>query len=85
MAVIIYALSTCPWCQKTKKYFSEHNIEFDCTDYDLADEETKARITREMEAEGADSFPFVRIGNKVVVGYRPEVYARLLRMQDEQV
>lgn len=85
MTVIIYAMSTCPWCHKAKKYFSEHNIEFICTDYDLADEETQARIMREMEAEGTTSFPFVRIGNEVVVGYRPEAYARLLRMQNEQV
>ena len=85
MAVIIYAMSTCPWCKKAKDYFTAHNIQFDCTDYDLADEATQAKITREMEAEGTSSFPFVRIGNEVVVGYRPEVYARLLRMQNEQV
>lgn len=85
MVVIVYAMSTCPWCQKAKKYFSEHHIEYNCTDYDLADEETQARITREMEAEGTSSFPFVRIGNEVVVGYRPEVYARLLDMKNEQV
>jgi glutaredoxin len=85
MVVILYAMSTCPWCQKAKKYFAEHNIEFDCTDYDLADKETRARIKREMDAEETTSFPFVRIGDHVVIGYRPEAYARLLDMQDEQV
>ncbi len=85
MVVIIYAMSTCPWCKKAKNYFAERNVEFECTEYDLADEETQAKIKREMDAEGTTSFPFVRIGSEVVVGYRPEAYARLLDMQSEQV
>jgi glutaredoxin len=74
----MYTLSTCPWCRKTKKYFTEHHVEFDYTDYDLADEATQDKIMRELDAEGASGFPFVRIGDQIVEGYRPDRFAELL-------
>ena len=76
--VTLYTLSSCPWCMKTKKFFTEHNIPFEFTDYDLADEATQDRISKELDAAGATAFPFVRIGDQVVEGYRPDVFARLL-------
>jgi len=76
--VSLYTLSTCPWCRKTKIFFKEHNIPFDFIDYDLADEETQKRIMEELDANGATGFPFVRIGDDVVVGYNPERYSMLL-------
>lgn len=76
--VTMYTLSTCPWCRKTKKYFAEHNIPFDFTDYDLADEATQDKIMSELDAAGASGFPFVRIGDQIVEGYRPDRFAALL-------
>jgi glutaredoxin len=76
--VSMYTLSTCPWCRKTKQFFTKHNIPFDFIDYDLADEETQERIMRELDAAGANGFPFVRIDDAVVEGYRPDRYTELL-------
>jgi glutaredoxin len=76
--VTMYTLSTCPWCRKTKQFFTEHNIPFDYTDYDLADAATQAKITQELDAEGAGGFPLVRISGQVVKGYQPLRYAELL-------
>ena len=76
--VSMYTLSTCPWCRKAKKFFADRQIAFDYIDYDLADEATQDRITRELDAAGASGFPFVKIGNHVVEGYRPDRYAELL-------
>lgn len=76
--VSMYTLSTCPWCKKTKKFFTDRGIPFDFTDTDLADEATQDQIMRELDAMGAHGFPFVRIGDQVVEGYRPDVYAKLL-------
>lgn len=76
--VTMYTLSTCPWCRKTKKFFTEHNVPFEFTDYDLADEATQDKIIAEMDAEGATGFPFVRIGDQIVEGYRPDRFAELL-------
>jgi len=76
--VSMYTLSTCPWCRKTKKFFTERNIPFEFTDYDLADQATQDKIMRDLEAEGVNGFPFVRIGDQVVEGYQPDRYAKLL-------
>ncbi|MDY6873699.1 MAG: glutaredoxin family protein [Chloroflexota bacterium] len=76
--VSMYTLSTCPWCRKTKKFFTDHNIPFDFVDYDLADEATQTKIMQELDAAGANGFPFVKIDNDVIVGYNPERYTALL-------
>jgi glutaredoxin len=76
--VNMYALSTCPWCRKTKKFFTDHNVPFSYIEYDLADEATQAKISAELDAAGATGFPFVRIGEEVITGYQPERYSRAL-------
>lgn len=80
--VSMYTLSTCPWCRKTKKFFREKNIEFDYVDYDLAGEEEQDKIMEEMARHGGSgAFPFVKIGDKVVVGYNPGKYSELLGLK----
>jgi glutaredoxin len=78
MKVIVYTLSTCPWCRKTKKFFADHQIPFTYIDYDLADDVTQEKILQELDAAGATGFPFVRIDNEVIAGYQPERYSRAL-------
>jgi glutaredoxin len=67
-----------PWCRKTKQFFAERHIPFEYIDYDFADDATQQRIGRELDAAGASGFPFVRIENHVVEGYRPDRYTELL-------
>ena len=77
--VLMYALSTCPWCAKAKKFFADNNVPYDCTDYDMVDEAEQERIMDDMVNHGGSgSFPYVRIGEDVVVGWNPEKYAELL-------
>ncbi len=76
--VTMYTLSTCPWCLKTKKYFADHHVPFEFTDYDLTDEATQEKISRELDAAGAGGFPVVRIGAQIIEGYRPDRFAELL-------
>ena len=64
--------------RKAKQFFADRGIPIEYIDYDLADEATQARIARELDAAGADGFPFVKIGNQIVEGYRPDRYAELL-------
>ena len=80
--ISMYTLSTCPWCRKTKQFFAEHHIPFEYIDYDLADDATQQRIVGELDAAGASGFPFVKIGNHIVEGYRPDRYAELLGLAE---
>ena len=76
--VNIYSLSTCPWCFKTKKFFSDRKIPFAFTDYDTAEENLQKRIVREMDAASATGFPFVNIAGEIIVGYQPQRYLSAL-------
>ena len=61
---------------EAKQFFTERSIPFTYIDYDLADEATQGRILQELDAAGATGFRFVRIGDKVIAGYQPELYRR---------
>jgi len=76
--VTIYALSTCPWCMKTKRFFESRNIPCEVIEYDLADTETQHRIMCEMDKLGESGFPVVKIGDEVVCGYNPEQFEKAL-------
>lgn len=76
--VSMYTLSTCPSCEKAKKFFTERHIPFEFTNYDLADDATQEKIMRELEAQELQAFPFIHIGDQIVQGYDPKRYARLL-------
>ena len=77
--VFMYTLSTCPWCRKTKKYFSERDIPFEYVDYDLATPDEQQEIERQMTKRGGQlSFPWVLIGDDLVVGWNPAKYDELL-------
>jgi len=71
--IILYALSTCPWCRKAKQFLKEKGIAFDYTDYDLATEDTQQKIEKEVQESGYSlAFPYTKINGDVVVGYNPQ-------------
>ena len=77
--VVMYTLSTCPWCMRAKKFFREHDIPFEYIDYDKADKETQQAIREDCLFHGEQmSFPFIKIGDDVVVGYNLNKYTQLL-------
>jgi hypothetical protein len=48
-------------------------------DYDLASEEERAKVRKEFDKLNLDlSFPKVFIGERVISGYRPEEYDKVL-------
>ncbi len=76
--VTVYSLTTCGWSRKAKEYFKQRGIKASVIEYDTAGPDLQQKISAEMHKEGADGFPFVRIGGKVVKGYDPGAYDRLL-------
>jgi glutaredoxin len=78
--IMMYTLSTCPWCMKTKRFFKEKKVPFDYIDYDLADDATQEKIRKELASRGLNiAFPCVKIDDEVVSGYSPEKYDAILR------
>ncbi|WP_455279814.1 glutaredoxin family protein [[Eubacterium] cellulosolvens] len=78
--IVVYGLSTCPWCRKTKQYFADMQIDFDYTNYDLANQEEQSKIMQNMkELGGGNAFPFIKIGEEVIIGYNPDKFSTLLK------
>jgi glutaredoxin-like protein NrdH len=68
----IYALSTCPWCKKTKGLLSGLGIDYYFIDVDLLegkDREQAMAVVRKWNPSG--SFPTIIINNdRCIVGFK---------------
>jgi glutaredoxin-like protein NrdH len=72
--IILYALSTCIWCRKTKQLLKDLNISFDYIDVDLLDEDEKEKVQKEIMKWNPDcSFPTLVKDNQIcITGYKPD-------------
>ena len=78
--VLVYALSTCPWCRKTKQWFADSNVPFEYVDVDLLPEgEQDAAAAKAYELSGGRRYPVVVINGDVVVGHNPGKFLEHLR------
>lgn len=69
--VKMYTLSTCSHCKATKKFLDECKIEYDFTDVDLLEgDERKAILEEVRELNPRCSFPTIKIGDKIIVGFK---------------
>lgn len=72
--VVLYALSTCGWCKKTRMLLEELGIEFKYIYVDLLKGDERSQIIKDVEKYNPQlSFPTVVINNKdVIVGFKKE-------------
>lgn len=71
--VMLYALSTCVWCKKTKKLLDEEQIKYQYVYVDKIHGEDKKEIIKELEEKNpARSFPTLVINDKSIVGYKED-------------
>ena len=79
--VMLYALSTCGWCAKTKELLRQLGVEFDYTYVDLLEGKEQDDAMNEVEKwNPSGSFPTLVINNKKsIVGFRQEEIRGALR------
>jgi len=72
--IILYALSTCIWCRRTKSLLDELGVEYKYVDVDMLEEDEKDSVKKEIKKWNPEcSFPTMVIdNNSCVVGYEPE-------------
>ena len=72
--ILIFALSTCVWCAKTKKFLQDMGVEFSYIDVDLLEGEDKKKIDEELKKwNPRGSFPTVVIDNKkCIIGFKED-------------
>ena len=69
--IIIYALSTCGWCKKTKRILDSLGIAYDYVDADLVDDKTSDEIDKEVRKwNPKETYPTMVINNeKAIISY----------------
>ncbi|HSR13260.1 MAG TPA: glutaredoxin family protein, partial [Thermodesulfobacteriota bacterium] len=69
--VVLYALSTCPWCQKVKKLLHELDVDFHFIDVDLVQGDDLRQAMEAVEKwNPRRSFPVLVINNsETVIGF----------------
>jgi glutaredoxin-like protein NrdH len=72
--IMLYALSTCVWCRKTKRMLDELGVDYHFIYVDLAPPEEKEEIKKIiLKWNPRGSYPTIVIDDKQsVVGYDPE-------------
>jgi len=72
--VMLYALSTCGWCNRTKELLRQMGVAFDYSYVDLLDgTEQDDAIAQVEKFNPSGSFPTLVIDNKkVIVGFREQ-------------
>jgi len=72
--IMLYTLSTCGWCKKTKALLNELGVEYDYTDVDLLKGEEQAATVKEiMKFNPECNFPTLVINSqKCIVGYKED-------------
>lgn len=71
--VTLYSTQTCPWCKAAKAYMRDNDIVF--TEVDIAHDLDGRREMVLMT--GQYGVPVIRVGEKAIVGWDPDEFARL--------
>ena len=66
--IILYAISTCGWCKRTKQTLKDLDIEYEYIDIDLSSREDKKEVTKDiLSRKGRLAYPTVIIDNKILL------------------
>jgi len=71
--VMLYALSTCGWCAKTKQLLTDLGIGFDYLYVDLVGRDEQKAVVEEVEKYNPSlSFPTLVVGDRTIVGFKED-------------
>jgi len=69
-SIILYALSTCLWCRKTKQLLDQLGVAYNYIDVDLLEGEEKAKATEDVKnLNPRCSFPTLAVDDQCIVGF----------------
>jgi glutaredoxin-like protein NrdH len=80
--VMLYALSTCGWCAKTKRLLDDLGVEYDFEYVDYLQGEGREQAIQEVKTWNPScSFPTLVINNETcIVGYRENKIRKALKI-----
>ena len=83
-SLIFYSLSTCGYCELTKKMLDDLAVDYEPIVVDLLPAEKKEKAVQELKKVNPNcTFPTLICGDKVVVGMRPQEIKDMLGLHTE--
>jgi len=72
--IVVYALSTCGWCEKTKQFLQEQGLQYYYANVDLTSGDERKEIMEEIGRwNSRKSFPTIVVKDKIgIVGFNKE-------------
>jgi glutaredoxin-like protein NrdH len=72
--IVLYALSTCVWCKKTKKLLNKHGVGYSYVDVDQLEGEDREKTIEEIKKWNPKrTFPTMVVNDKsCIVGYKED-------------
>ena len=71
--VQMFSLSTCSHCKATKRLLDECNVQYEFTDVDRLQGEERAAVLEDVKNLNPKcSFPTIKIGDTVIIGYKEQ-------------
>ncbi len=79
--IMLYALSTCPWCQKTKRLLDEMGVDYNYEDVDLLTGDERRDVVIDVQRwNPGRSFPTVVINDsRSIIGFQESELRNLLK------
>jgi glutaredoxin-like protein NrdH len=79
---MLYSISTCAWCNKTKKFLKSLGVEYRYIDVDFLEPDEKKKIDVEvMKWNPQRNYPMMVINNKkCIVGYKEDEIKEALHL-----
>jgi glutaredoxin-like protein NrdH len=80
--LVLYALSTCPWCKKTKKLLDDLGVEYEFADVDLlTGSEREEAINVIKKWNPRSSFPTLIVNDSLcIVGFEEGQIRKALKL-----
>jgi glutaredoxin-like protein NrdH len=80
--VLLYALSTCGWCKRAKRFLNDNDVEYEYVDVDLCKMEDKKMIRQDIQNRGGIlAYPTVIIdNNRLLTGPSPDKLREVLEL-----
>jgi len=75
--VKIYSTPTCPWCNKTKEWLKENNIEFKSIDVSVDEKAAEEMV----EKSGQRGVPVIDIDGTIITGYDVSAMKEALKLK----
>lgn len=72
--VLLYAISTCGWCKRMKKFLKENDVHYEYVDVDLCTSDDRQKIKEDILNRGGRlSYPTLVIDDRVLItGYQED-------------